>query len=1117
MNRNFIIIISLITFIYCQLEDTTFIRLNELFDRIEILHGQSKYEENLSLLEKADAEFPDNEKILSWIGNTYLYIYQNSNNTNDLQSAEEFLLLADELENSADIHYGLACVYSQKSMVDRSLEQLKMAWELGYNDSNWLLEDLDLINVRNSSSFESFFKQYFSKNNVKSGEYYQNALNEYYADNYKGAVKLFKKVIKYGKKTKIQRKELIALSENYIAACYQNLEKYKKSTKHYLKSIEYYLDIEYNVGFLYSRLAYNYQMLDDSQNVIIYIEKSIASFIDIGDSLNTAKHYSFLGFEYRENLKDYKLAIENYFTAHELYLKLGLEEEQLETKKDLALTMKNLGEKYFYEADYINAKEYLENSYDLDPLYDDLESKAMLLFYLSLVNKNLGNIEKAILLANKSQKIAEENDIVAIKVAAPLVIGLPLVMIGKVEEGIEIMKNSLEFIKNYTPTEPDETLPLALYTVNACIAYGYIIGTQNIEPAMPYMNSAFSIAESENLEDTFYYYLKSLFETYRGLDYSLMKEYLEKAIKHPTIKTTYLPLYPQIMNHFGLAHYYLKEYDSAYEKTIKAYEYSKNLNDYSGVGTSLQYIIIYSMIDAFYNEKIEKLKRTESALLELTTLIDNIYSYEQKYLKEIFERTLLWYEWYAMILIWNEKPFQALEILEEIKSKTLKQKLIATNNEIFDDIENEYILDVDLKDDQVLIGFDIINRKNNPLLVNDDKLLVESMNSAGIDISINDIDTGFDILVVSSYTSDSMFYFIPEQDSIFFNENMQPLEVMVKMYKKYLEQKDSRALELARKLYKYLFNLDPSIDRTTNKKHLIIMPDPILSYLPFETLIDENGKYLIETYDISYIQSKDIYAILQNRNYEKKANDILAFGGIKYNDYSDNSNIDPDINMNELEQIVEEKIQTRGSLANIYKYFGKNEFPELPATLSEVLSLKKQFPGADIKTGKEASENLIKEMSENGELSDYNILHFATHGLVMPEIPDLSSIILSSEEINEDGFLNSIEIMNLDIEADFVNLSACETGLGKLYMGEGVVGLTQSFLIAGANAVSVTLWPVADESTSIFMTEIYNTVQELNINYLESMSIVKRKFINGDFGEKYQDPYYWAPFVFYGN
>jgi CHAT domain-containing protein len=117
------------------------------------------------------------------------------------------------------------------------------------------------------------------------------------------------------------------------------------------------------------------------------------------------------------------------------------------------------------------------------------------------------------------------------------------------------------------------------------------------------------------------------------------------------------------------------------------------------------------------------------------------------------------------------------------------------------------------------------------------------------------------------------------------------------------------------------------------------------------------------------------------------------------------------------------------------------------------------------------------------------------------------------------------EVVDLDIKADFVSLSACQTGLGKLYSGEGVVGLTQAFLIAGANGLSVSLWSVADESTAQFMVALYKLAEDPStslrtgggIGYAEAMTEVKRRFINGDFGEKWQAPYYWAPFVYYGN
>jgi CHAT domain-containing protein len=212
-------------------------------------------------------------------------------------------------------------------------------------------------------------------------------------------------------------------------------------------------------------------------------------------------------------------------------------------------------------------------------------------------------------------------------------------------------------------------------------------------------------------------------------------------------------------------------------------------------------------------------------------------------------------------------------------------------------------------------------------------------------------------------------------------------------------------------------------------------------------------------------------------------------------------------------------LENQRSVRNAYGALGIRTWNNLPGTLSEVNNIKDVVKKAEIFTGIDVTEKKIKELSGNGKLSEYKVLHFATHGRVVPEVPELSAVVLSqfeNEQGREDGFLCMGEIAKLDIKADFVSLSACETGLGKIYGGEGVVGLTQSFLLAGANAVSVSLWQVADESTSQFMVSMYDRVQDKDISYADAMTEVKRRFISGDFGDKYKSPYFWAPFVYYG-
>ncbi len=146
-------------------------------------------------------------------------------------------------------------------------------------------------------------------------------------------------------------------------------------------------------------------------------------------------------------------------------------------------------------------------------------------------------------------------------------------------------------------------------------------------------------------------------------------------------------------------------------------------------------------------------------------------------------------------------------------------------------------------------------------------------------------------------------------------------------------------------------------------------------------------------------------------------------------------------------------------------------------------------------------------------------LHFATHGMVVPEQPELSALVLSQvagDSSGQDGYLLMDEIAQLKLQADFVALSACETGLGKIYGGEGVVGLTQAFLIAGASGLSVSLWQVADESTARFMLEVYRLQRAGSHDWPAAITAVKRRFAKGDFGAAWKDPHYWAPFVYYG-
>ncbi|HEV8130589.1 MAG TPA: CHAT domain-containing tetratricopeptide repeat protein [Acidobacteriota bacterium] len=153
----------------------------------------------------------------------------------------------------------------------------------------------------------------------------------------------------------------------------------------------------------------------------------------------------------------------------------------------------------------------------------------------------------------------------------------------------------------------------------------------------------------------------------------------------------------------------------------------------------------------------------------------------------------------------------------------------------------------------------------------------------------------------------------------------------------------------------------------------------------------------------------------------------------------------------------------------------------------------------------------------SGELGDYRIVHFATHGLVNNVHPELSGLILSL--VNErgepqDGFLRLNEIYNLKLPAEIVVLSACQTGLGKEIKGEGLVGLTRGFMYAGAARVVTSLWKVDDQATSELMKYFYQGM--LGPQKLSPSAALRAAQVAMSKQKGWESPYYWAAFVLQG-
>jgi CHAT domain-containing protein len=186
----------------------------------------------------------------------------------------------------------------------------------------------------------------------------------------------------------------------------------------------------------------------------------------------------------------------------------------------------------------------------------------------------------------------------------------------------------------------------------------------------------------------------------------------------------------------------------------------------------------------------------------------------------------------------------------------------------------------------------------------------------------------------------------------------------------------------------------------------------------------------------------------------------------------------------------------------------------LPSTRREAMAIAALVPARQRKTSLDFEANRTTALS--GALSEYRIIHFATHGLLDSQRPELSGLVLSLVDRNgrpQDGFLQVHEIYNLKLPADLVVLSACQTALGKDVKGEGLVGVTRGFMYAGAARVVSSLWEVDSRATAELMHRFY---REMLRNKLPPAAALRAAQLSMSRDLHWHSPYYWAGFIIQG-
>lgn len=313
---------------------------------------------------------------------------------------------------------------------------------------------------------------------------------------------------------------------------------------------------------------------------------------------------------------------------------------------------------------------------------------------------------------------------------------------------------------------------------------------------------------------------------------------------------------------------------------------------------------------------------------------------------------------------------------------------------------------------------------------------------------------------------------------------------------------DAYDSELAKQLYERL--LGPIEDRVLqaagdDPSGVVIVPDGILHYLPIESLIISNDgprpRYLIHDHDISYAPSASVLAASRQPRERRDTvpHEVLALAPFA-------SPTDPHYPGAGRQPLPS---RTLRSLVD--------DPPPLPASASELDAITACFPDALCLRGADATQEAFET---HCRASRY--VHLATHGYLDSKRPAYSGLLLSGD------VLQTYELFDLELDADLTVLSACETGLGRLRDGEGLVGLTRAFLYAGSPSVIVSLWRVADASTAALVGRLYRNLRA-GADPRAALADAKRWMLNheaviDEFGYevRYDHPFYWAPFVLIG-
>jgi CHAT domain-containing protein len=589
---------------------------------------------------------------------------------------------------------------------------------------------------------------------------------------------------------------------------------------------------------------------------------------------------------------------------------------------------------------------------------------------------------------------------------------------------------------------------------------------------------------------------------------ALIKYLLASRISIPH-KANLNALEGQALSGMGEATQHLGKYDQALELYRKALEIQKQINDKPEesrtlikIGTAYVKQGNYAKALDYYHQSLKIAQETNDKAGEGTSLnnIGFVYNTLGKYVDaekklrdavqaweflrrgllddqqiSIFEKQIGSYQFLQQSLVAQNKTHAALEIAERGRARAFVDLLASrisssSNNPISSQPPNiEQIKQIARQRSSTIVQYSIIHRELTEQGKKESRpshLYIWVIKPTG-DITFKQVDLTSSLNI--------SFVDMIRKSRNFIDTRGRGIAVIPHDVSAKNQQRNS-----LQQLYKILIQPIVSELPQNPDENIIFVPQGELFLLPFAALQDEEGKYLIEKHTIVTTPSIQVLQL----THQQKIDNLKATTTKR-----------PLVVGNPTMPRVAPKIgETPQQLSS------------LPGAQEEALQIS-QTLNTQYLIGSSATETIVKRLMVSA-----GIIHLATHGLLDDftefGIPGAMALAPSDQD---DGLLTSNEIFEMRLNADLVVLSACDTGKGDI-KGDGVIGLSRSFIVAGVPSVIVSLWAVDDNSTSALMTKFYQNLQQGQ----DKATALRNAMLTTMQQEKYQNPWHWAAFTLIG-